>query len=65
MVEFVVAKGGSFRRAIGELAVQGGAQTVVLPAPRGGRPSRMFKWDKAELTRRRSTAEVIVVDESV
>jgi nucleotide-binding universal stress UspA family protein len=64
MVEFVVAKGGSFRRAIGELALQRGARTVVLPAPRGDRLARLFGRDEAELTRRRSTAEVIVVDVS-
>ena len=64
MVEFVVAKGGSFRRAIGELAVQRGARTVVLPAPRGSRLARLFGRDEAELTRRRSAAEVVVVDES-
>jgi len=63
-VEFVVAKGGSFRRAIGEVAVQRGARTVVLPAPRGGRLARLFGRDEAELTRRRSAAEVILVDES-
>jgi nucleotide-binding universal stress UspA family protein len=63
-VEFVVAKGGSFGRAIGELAVQRGARTVVLPAPRGGRLARLLGRDEAELTRRRSAAEVIVVDES-
>jgi hypothetical protein len=64
IVEFVVAKGGSFRRAIGELAVERGVRTVVLPAPRGGRLARLFRRDEAGLTRRRSTAEVIVVDES-
>jgi nucleotide-binding universal stress UspA family protein len=63
-VEFVVAKGGSFIRAIGELAVQRGVRTVVLPAPRGGRIARLFGGDEAELTRRRSAAEVIVVDAS-
>jgi hypothetical protein len=63
-VEFVVAKGGRFSRAMGELAVQRGARTVVLPAPRGGRLERLFRRDEAELTRRRSAAEVIVVDES-
>jgi nucleotide-binding universal stress UspA family protein len=63
-VEFVVAKGGSFNRAIGELAVQRGVRTVVLPAPRGGRLERLFGRDEADLTRRRSAAEVIVVDES-
>jgi nucleotide-binding universal stress UspA family protein len=63
-VEFVVAKGGSFTRVIGELAVQRGARTVVLPAPRGGLLARLFGRDEAELTRRRSAAEVIVVDES-
>ena len=60
-VEFVVAKGGSFNRAIGELALQRGARTVVLPAPRGGRLARMLGRDEVELTRRRSGAEVIVV----
>jgi len=63
-VEFVVAKGGSFNRAIGELALQRGARTVVLPAPRGSRLARLFGRDEAELTRRRSGAEVIVVDGS-
>jgi nucleotide-binding universal stress UspA family protein len=63
-VEFVVAKGGGFMRAIGEVAVQRGARTVVLPAPRGGRLARLFRRDEAELTRRRGVAEVIVVDES-
>jgi hypothetical protein len=64
LVEFVVAKGGTFMRAIGEIAVQRGAGTVVLPAPRGGRLARLFRRDEAELTRRRGVAEVIVVDES-
>lgn len=64
LVELVVAKGGRFMRAIGEIAVQRGARTVVLPAPRGGRLARLFRRDEAELTRRRGVAEVIVVDES-
>jgi nucleotide-binding universal stress UspA family protein len=64
IVEFVVAKGGTFMRAIGELAAERGVRTVVLPAPRGGRIARLFGRDEAELTRRRSAAEVIVVDES-
>jgi len=64
LVEFVVAKGGRFMRAIGEIAVQRGARTVVLPAPRGGRFVRLFRQDEAELTRRRGVAEVIVVDEA-
>ena len=63
-VEFVVAKGGSFMRGIGEIAVQRGARTVVLPAPRGGWLARRFGRDEAGLTRRRGVAEVIVVDES-
>jgi nucleotide-binding universal stress UspA family protein len=63
IVEFVVAKGGSFNRAIGELAAERGVRTVVLPAPRGGRLARLLRRDEAELTRRRSAAEVIVVDE--
>jgi len=65
LVEFVVAKGGRFIRAIGEIAVQRGARTVVLPAPPGGRLARLFRRDEAELTRRRGVAEVIVVDESI
>ncbi len=64
LVEFVIAKGGSFMRAIGEIAVQRGARTVVLPAPRGGLLARRFRRDEAELTRRRGVAEVIVVEES-
>jgi hypothetical protein len=64
LVEFAIAKCGSFTRAIGEVAVQRGVQTVVLPAQRGGRLARRFRRDEAGLTRRRGVAEVIVVGES-
>ncbi len=63
-VEFVVAKGSSFVRAIGKLAIERGAQTVVLPGQPGGRIARLFGRDEAELTRRCGVAEVIVVHAS-
>ncbi|HLI60696.1 MAG TPA: universal stress protein [Solirubrobacteraceae bacterium] len=59
-VAYLLARGGSFIRAVRDAADRHDVDVIVLPAPRTGPLRRICSRDRAERLRRRTASTVIV-----